>query len=89
MAKCASCDADIEWCVSLTSGKRIPLDAVPVAEGGNVYKVGRNDEESGAPIVAFDKRGVHLPIFDGEPRYVSHFATCPNSDEWRKSRGSH
>jgi hypothetical protein len=71
-SKCRSCDERIIWAKSATSGKAIPIDAEPV-DNGNI-RLGRDDDG----LVA---------IYAGEgpgTRYVSHFATCPDRDGWRK-----
>ena len=65
----------------------MPIDADPV-DDGNVIFTGRmvaNDREVTRPEVRVEAQP---PMFeDGEPRYLSHFATCPNADEHRKGRG--
>jgi hypothetical protein len=76
---CSSCGAQIEW-VTTTNGKRMPIDADP-SPGGNLVMTGQN--RRGAPEVAYLRRGdPELPI--GTSRWVSHFATCPNSKEHRR-----
>lgn len=74
MAKCFSCGAEIVWALT-EKGKRMPVDAEPVADGNLELDV-RTD-----PPLAI----VHgQPTLDGGPRYVSHFATCPNADRHRQ-----
>lgn len=55
-------------------GKAI-LDASPV-EGGNIEIVGTT--------VRYASK--ERPLFDAGPRYVSHFATCPQAKAWRKKQ---
>lgn len=69
---CRSCGAFILFAFT-AKGNRIPLDYEPVA-GGNVRLV-----EKGPIYEAL----VVTPDPD-EVLYVSHFATCPDSDQWRK-----
>jgi len=73
---CKSCDAPIMW-VTTESGKKMPLDRVPVPDGNVVL---RGVDEPVAVYVT-DKR----PAIEGERRYTSHFATCPNAASHRKS----
>ena len=80
MSACRTCGAAIQWVVSQTSGKPMPIDAEPVARG-NVVIVGT--DETLTPVVVYLKRG-ELDEFDKRPRYVSHFATCPQADEHRR-----
>lgn len=53
------------------TGKSIPVDAEPVRDGNLVFE--------GKLAVTFQ------PLIHGEQdRYVSHFATCPQADWWRR-----
>lgn len=75
---CRSCGAPIKW-VKTFSGKRMPVDVpgVNFVEGGN------------ALFVTDEGAAVHGTMAE-EPKeslrfgYVSHFATCPNANRWRK-----
>ena len=71
------------WTVSVATGKRMPLDPVPVP-GGNVRLLPA--EHLGAPPRSAVV-GPAIDLFDDQDdgtRYVSHFATCPNADEHRR-----
>lgn len=78
-AKCRSCRAPIRWAITDANNKPMPIDPEPVADG-NLWVV---EWERGTPRmgVALSGDGVpaHVPF-----RYVSHFVTCPDRDEWRK-----
>lgn len=77
ITRCRSCKAPIVW-AQTWRGNRMPVDAVPVQadEGGNLYF------EAG--VVRHVLPGIVLdPAID---LFTSHFATCPNADEWRKER---
>lgn len=68
---CRSCGASIFW-MPTTKGKRMPLDAQPVADGlvwlhGGVAHVGDQPAAMGVT-----------------ERFTSHFATCPQAGRWRK-----
>lgn len=70
---CRSCGAPVVWGVT-EKGRRMPLDAEPVA-WGNIEL----DEESGRlRVLAGDE-----PRLSGK-RYISHFATCPEAKAHRR-----
>lgn len=74
MTVCRSCGAPIQWAHTATGG-RMPLDPEPVPHG-NVRLV-----DGVAHVLS---RGA---AWDGvEPRYRSHFATCPNATLHRRPR---
>lgn len=73
MSACRSCGDDIVWAVTET-GRRMPLDAKPVA-GGLFVMVGGKARKA----TAEDDR-LH------RDRYTSHFATCAQADDWRQPR---
>lgn len=69
-APCSTCGAPVHWGVT-ASGRRMPLDPGPDEGGDLVLEDGR--------FVAFE------PLLHGDvPRYVSHFATCPDAEQHRK-----
>lgn len=84
-AACSSCRASIIW-TRTTTGSRMPVDPVPVADG-NVALVVRGADGAGlTAIVLKSRRDAHLlsGALTAGPRYKSHFATCPNADKHRK-----
>lgn len=77
MSACRSCGAPVRWVIT-SRGKRMPLDAEPVDDGNVVLDMSdRNDP------VAIVVPPEQILVEDG-PRYVSHFATCPNADQHRR-----
>jgi hypothetical protein len=74
---CRSCGARIRWARFTRSGKVVPLDADPVP-GGNVVVVG---EDRDGPLI--DLVSQAAPPLDSL-RYVNHFSTCPQADQWRR-----
>lgn len=89
MAKCGSCQAPVVW-VETESGKRMPIDRDPVPADaerpGNLIKTGvtevmRNGRHETVPTVMVVKPDDPTPA----ARYISHFATCPNSKSHRKT----
>ncbi len=67
--KCRSCGQAVLWVEILGSGKKNPLDPLPTADG-NVVLVGDGKAEA-------LRKDSHRA--EGELRYISHFATCPNA----------
>lgn len=84
MSVCRSCRAPIWWGRTIT-GKLIPVDENPV-DGGNLIMTGRRvTDRTGRGTVPQVRVETTAPLFDDDDgtRYISHFATCPNSDDWR------
>ena len=75
---CRSCGSAIVW-VEMESGKKMPLDAEPVAFVGNVLT---NDKATGR-VLSKEQIAVLPP---GSKLYRSHFATCPNANKHRKPK---
>lgn len=78
MSRCRSCPAEIRWAVT-AQGNRIPLDVEAVSDGNLALLA-----DTEPPIALVIAPGEQLLADDGT-RYVSHFATCPNADQHRRS----
>lgn len=76
MSDCKSCGAPILWAKTI-KGRLIPLDPDPSPKGNIVIG------EAGTALV-FNSPAAIAPRLEGEPRYLSHFATCPNADQHRE-----
>lgn len=84
---CRACKAPLIWAVTAANGKPIPVDPEPRDDGN--LELGRRVPLKGggsallATVIDLDQ----LPLFELEtpPRYVSHFATCPDADRFRKA----
>lgn len=70
MSTCRSCGAEIVW-AKTEHGRTIPLDAKP--ERRFVLNAGEG--------ISFDSTTIARSV----PTFGSHFATCPNADEHRKT----
>jgi len=68
---CRSCGARIIWAITAATGRSMPVDADPV-EHGNVVL----ESVDGKPLAFVGQAG--------EPRYVSHFVSCPEANRWRR-----
>ena len=73
--QCKSCGAAIRW-YRTPAGKRMPVDAEPASDGNLVILAGVVQ-----PIQADLFRGI-----PSGPRYISHFATCPNARKHRRKK---
>jgi hypothetical protein len=81
VSTCRSCGARIRWAVT-TAGKRIPVDEQPVDSGNVLLHEAPGGQDPTATVVG---KRVQPGLFgDDGPRYVSHFATCPNADRHRR-----
>lgn len=69
MSVCRSCNASIRW-ERTAAGKPIPLDPEPVEDGNLALRE--------------DGRVVNAQGCPPGPRYVTHFASCPNASEHRR-----
>lgn len=70
MSACKSCGATIMWRKNRTTGKSVPVDVGPRADG-NVKLI------SGTDVVIVGK---------GQGTHVLHFTSCPNAAEHRKAK---
>lgn len=77
-ARCGSCKHPIRW-VTTENGRPMPLDWQPT-EAGNVVPAYREDGGVRAHVLHQDEEPP-----DG-PRYTSHWETCPNAKQHRRSR---
>ncbi|HEY1309247.1 MAG TPA: hypothetical protein VGF24_37165 [Vicinamibacterales bacterium] len=75
-AVCKSCGAEIVWAKTI-KGRPIPLDRAPSQRGNVVLS------DEGTALV-YNSPGAIAPRYQDSPRYLSHFATCPDADEHRK-----
>lgn len=79
-ARCRSCRAPIRWAITIDKRKRMPLDPMPVADG-NIWII---EWEGRTPIIGVGlSRGAIPPSVPFA--YQSHFVSCPNADDWRKT----
>lgn len=71
VSACKSCGAPVDWAVT-PAGKRMPLDVGPAENGNLTLKLG----------IAVPRTEEHVAA--GLPARVSHYATCPQANLWRK-----
>jgi hypothetical protein len=79
MPSCRSCGKRITW-LKTAGGKAIPVDEDPTENGNIVIDVER------CQLVARVFKDAEAAKAAGaeEPRYISHFVTCPDAPEWRR-----
>lgn len=73
---CRSCGAPVYFLPYAVSGKLAILDVKPDVPKANLAII---DEK-----VYVDTQDLFEPLPPG-PRYLSHWATCPDRQKWRKS----
>lgn len=89
LSHCTSCDAEVRWVV-MPSGALMPVDPHPVVDGTIVITTDTVGTLAGNtwPRAIVTKRG-QPDLFDGDqPRYTSHFATCPFAGQHRRRQGA-
>ena len=79
MSACRSCGARIVW-AETEKGRKMPIDFYPSSEGTIVLRYPQGEKQPLAIV------GVPADAFPREDRFTSHFATCPQADEWRGGR---
>ena len=80
MPACRSCGARITW-LKTPGGKSIPVDEDPTEDGNIVI-----DVERCQLVARVFKDAEHAKAAGAEePRYKSHFATCPDGPKWRRT----
>ena len=80
-SRCTSCNANIIWATTAATGKAMPVDVEP-HPGGNVLLTERVGRSPLAEVVAPGQDS----LIAGEPLRRSHFVTCPQADQHRRSR---
>ncbi len=83
-SKCRSCGAPIVWTITEAASESMPVDADPSPSGTVRLLEVDNVVIPVARVCPDSTRDLFDPSDDGS-RHVSHFATCPNADEWRTS----
>ena len=77
VSRCKSCGKEIIW-IKTTNGRNMPCDA-----GGYLYREDPNGDMSLVTRQGKVVRAVRDPQSD-RIGYTSHFATCPESNRWRR-----
>lgn len=89
-AHCSSCGAPLLW-TTYSTGARMPLGRKPVAGGTlKVYRKLPSRTEPYDPELSKSGDYPWLCAWDKsetEPRYQSHFASCPDAADHRKAAG--
>lgn len=82
--ECRSCRAPIVWATT-EQGKSMPIDAGPV-DNGNVYYLDQKSSPPRVRVLAGPQPTLEEDADSADGlRYLSHFATCPQADQWRRS----
>ncbi len=86
--KCRSCCAPIFWTVN-ANGKRNPVDVEPTIDGSLFLFVRRDvlgRDYLFATHAAAASEVSEKAMARGQPRYISHFATCPDATKHRRRK---
>jgi hypothetical protein len=82
---CRSCGAAIVWAKMIRdgvpTGKTMPVDAGTDPKG-TVWLYGGDDDPKATVLTGLELENAR---FTAAPLRLSHFATCPQSREWKKS----
>ena len=79
MAQCSTCNASIIWVVT-ASGAKMPIDTLP-REDGNIIFDGPTPDH----VRVLKKTEQGDLFYADKQRFLSHYATCPDRREHRKS----
>ena len=77
IVQCNSCRAEIIW-IKTPAGKNMPVDAT-ASDSGTVEIVNYPDAR------IHNKYDAEVARIAGKKLYTSHFATCPNARQHRRS----
>ena len=72
---------DLEMAAISLAGILSPIDPIPVANGNVALDLDRDP-----PLATFDSAKTREQKAAPGPRYLSHFATCPDAQRFRKLR---
>lgn len=79
-ARCGSCHAEVVW-VHTRAGERMPINPSPSPLGN--LRLDLHGRQIFATVTPDATPDMFDPN-DSGVRYLSHFATCPEADEWRQ-----
>lgn len=84
MATCKSCGSPIRWAKHENTGSAMPLEPLEGVNAEGAFRL--EEDESGQTWAVWIPPGGGSAVeAGGEQLYQSHFATCPDADEWRSS----
>lgn len=82
---CGSCGAPVHWAQNLRTAKPSPIDAETSANG-NILLFRRQSEGRHKYFRVLSGDELAEARLEGKPLHTSHFVTCPNSEQHRRSR---
>ena len=83
---CRSCSAPLRW-GKTPSGKRMPLNAEPDLERGNVrLTLDRYFPDGSQPAIIYGAEAARHVREAGDLLYLPHHATCPDADRWNAKK---
>jgi hypothetical protein len=85
MNRCRSCPAPVLWAKHKDTGKSNPLDLEPSPQGNCLVSMDDHSETVYEMLTGDDLDRAKAQCL---ALYISHFATCPNSRQHRREKGS-
>jgi hypothetical protein len=84
-ARCDSCGAPVIRATTVNGREGTPIDAAPDAERGNLFLLWRpGNQPLALAVSSLNAKGREAVGREGVPLYLSHFATCPDAEKWRR-----
>lgn len=80
---CKGCGAEVIWCKTERGGN-MPVDAYPVPHGNLLVE--EHAEGLSCRVVDAHEEPAGAGNGEPQPRYVSHFANCPQHAQFRTRR---
>lgn len=81
IARCRSCRAPVIWALTEAHRRRMPVDAEPTPDGNVLL----TDDDPPIAQVLVPGQASLFTADNGAPTFTSHFATCPNADQHRRT----
>jgi hypothetical protein len=81
--QCDSCHADVIRAVTV-NGKGTPVDAEPNPEKGNLVLLRTKGRPLALSISNLNEQAREAAKRQGVPLFLSHFASCPDAEKWRR-----
>jgi hypothetical protein len=83
ISQCRSCHANVIVVVTI-NGKETRVNAEPDAEKGNMVLLRAKRLPLALVISNLNEQAREAAKREGVPLFLSHFATCPDSEQWRR-----
>jgi hypothetical protein len=82
VTNCRSCGAEIVWVRLMPTGARAPVDAQTDLDGNLLLEEAAIAGDPPTAVLVSRARAAEL--VGTKPLFRSHFASCPQAEQWRK-----